>query len=202
MRKLRLLKDQILERWEDLFERSRTWWAGLSPREKIILGSASGVFGAILIVFVLKTLTTVLTETSRRAESLTENGRRIQSLIQQVNETRTQSQRFDTLMGSLKDTSSLKEYIDRQANRYGVMIAQSKPPTTPSTLATPEDEVLEIQLGTDTSLSAALNFLEAVQNRLGVRILQLRMMPDLTDRQKMNVDALIAKRKSDSEATP
>jgi len=198
--KIKIIRDQAIERWEDLLERTRTWWSSLAQRERIILGSAFGLFAAIFIIFIAKTFGGMLTDTARRAESLSENGRRIQTLIQQVVETRVQADRFDSLSLSTQDAGPLKDMLDRQASRYGVTIAEAKPTTTPSSLAEESDEVLEVKLGPDTSLSSALSFLDAVQNRLGIRILHLKIIPSKEDRQKLNVEALISKRAG--ETTP
>jgi type II secretory pathway component PulM len=199
--KLKLIRDQIAERWEDLLESTRTWWSSLAPRERVILGSASGLFAAVLLVFLTKSVFGIINETSARAESLAENGRKIQSLIQEIVETRMLSSRYDNLIASGQIEGSLKSYLDSQAARYGVIIAEAKPSTVNSNQATEGGEILEVRLGPDTSLSSGLNFLEAVQNRLGVRILHLRVIPSPADRQKLSIDALIAKQATE-QATP
>jgi type II secretory pathway component PulM len=191
--KFKSLRDQLGERWDDLFESSRTWWAGLAPREKLILGSASGLFAAVLVVFLAKSLFGVLSETSNRADSLAENGKRIQKLIQEIIDTRMLAERYDTAVLSSQVEGSLKSLLDAQAARYGVSITEAKAPTTNSNQAAEGDEVLELRLNSDTSLSAALNFLDAVQSKLGVRILHLRVIPNTQDRQKLSIDALISK---------
>jgi len=196
--KIKIIRDQTIERWEDILERSRTWWSSLAQRERIILGSALGLFAAIFIIFIAKTFGGMLSDTARRAESLSENGRRIQTLIQQVVETRLQADRFDSLSLSTQDPGPLKELLDRQANRYGVSIAEAKPTTSPSSLAAKDDEVLDVKLSPDTSLSSALSFLDAVQNRLGIRILHLKIIPSKEDRQKLSVEALISKRPTEA----
>ncbi len=195
--KIKNIRDQAIERWEDLLERTRTWWSSLAQRERIILGSAFGLFAAIFVIFIAKTFGGMLSDTSRRAESLSENGRKIQTLIQQVIETRVQADRFDSLSLSNQDTAPLKELLERQASRYGVTIAESKPSTIPTSLAEKEDEILEVRLGPETSLSSALSFLDAVQNRLGIRILHLKIIPGKEDRQKLNVEVMISKRTSE-----
>lgn len=187
------LRDQLSERWDDLFESSRTWWASLAPREKLILGSASGLFAAVLVVFLAKSLFGVLNETSNRADSLAENGKRIQKLIQEIIDTRMLAERYDTSVLSSQAEGSLKSLLDAQAARFGVNITEAKAPTTNSNQVAEGDEVLELRLNSDTSLSAALNFLDAVQSKLGVRILHLRIIPNTQDRQKLSIDALISK---------
>lgn len=191
--KIKALKDQLFERTDELQERARTWWSSLNQRERIILGSASAFFGALLVIFLARELSSLISDASDRARGLAEDGKKIQMLINQIVETRTQADRFDNL-SSGGDNSSLKDFSDRQASRFGVALQSAKPGSTKSSLVEEGEETLEVQLAPDVSLSAALNYLEGVQSRLGVRLIHLRIMPNTTDRSKLKVEAMFAKK--------
>lgn len=188
---LRRLKEKILENFEVYQEQFRGWWSKLAFREKVILGSASGLLGLVLLLAGAQQGFELLSSAFGRVD-LAERLTQVQSQVNRILQLQSQANRYDQLRGGLSDEFNFETEVNRRASRLGLNIDALRPSSTKSLLAEESSRLYEIRFSKETNLDRSLRFLDDLQSILGVRLINLRMKPGFQDRSQFEVEALFA----------
>lgn len=168
------IKERAFEHFEQLQEKARAFWMGLNQREKVILGSLLGLFSLLITIFIFKFTLGAFIYRQAQVESAMQNATKIQRIAYELVDQKRHLLKFERLRKTRGENFNLRQFIEQQANRYGVSI-ESIAPSRATSAAEKEEERMEVILSQKTSLDSALRFLEAVEGAIGVRLIDLKI---------------------------
>lgn len=190
---LKQIRDQIFEQAEAAREQLRSFWAGLAPRERLILSVASGLLGLVLISFSAKQIGSLFLSSDFDLEQNLEDARRIQSLVAELKNGRFQARRYDRLKEQRPASFQIESFLATQAQTFGLQIREVRPRRINSANAAQSNEKLfEVDIAKGASLDASLRFLESVEEVIGVRLVELRIRPEFEDASQLDVSFVVA----------
>ena len=178
---------ELINEWQ---EKVRQYWITLNPREKILLSSVAGVMCLLLVLAVGKQIFGAVFERAAQAEQVQANIGTIDRLSKKLRKQQGSLLSYERLRRLRGDNFDLIAEIRKNAPLYGADIKKLAP--TRAKKATEEDaEWIELELGGSTTLSAAVKLLESIERPLGVRIVELSMKPQFSNKSQFEVTALI-----------
>lgn len=197
MNKLRQWKEKAGERVDEIQEKVRAQWLAFNPREKMIVSILAGVMGFLVVTLVLKETIGLFSKVSSEAETNFKNIERLQSLLKDLQQQKTDLSRYDRLRGKRGETFQFQGFLESEAAKFGAVVQKVSPvrAITGSEKEKPTEEWMEVQLK-DTSLDSMLKFLSSVEDTLGLRLVELKVKPQFADATKLDITAIIASSKN------
>jgi hypothetical protein len=185
---------KILEKAQDLQEKARQFWMTLNMREKILLSIIAGFMSVLVVAAVVKQGAGLVFERASQAEQTVQNIGKIERLAKKLIQQRGPLLRYERLRAKRGDNFDAISFIKTQASKFGAEVKKVSP-TRPKEASEENLEWIELQLGGQTSLSAAMKLLESIEEPLGVRIVELSIKPQFSKKSQLEVTALITNAK-------
>jgi hypothetical protein len=186
------LKDKISQTIDGLQDQAQSAWANFSKRERIILGSAAGLFAVALLALALKFLGGFISGSQFDSAKTMKEVHEIQKLISELKSLKFKADQFDRKSKQKGEKFTMTKHIEDKAKRFRVTVKGVKPTRATSSLTEEGDELFEVQLASGSSLDDSLRFLDAVEDPIGVRIISMSMKPNFTDPSKFDVKFRVA----------
>lgn len=190
------LREKVFEPLEEWQEKGRQHWLSLNPRERVIVSVLAAVMTTLIAVLVVKEAVGFIYRHEYLAESNLKNVARIQKLTSDLNQQRSDLLKFERLKGKRGTDFQLNKYLENEAGRSGVSIAKISPTKSKTTQPSENMEWVEVQLMQETMLMPALQFLQSIDETLGLQLVELSIKPQFADPTKLNITAVISNDKS------
>ncbi len=185
-------RDKVVERFEDLQERARQQWMTLAPRERLIVSVMASLLVVLLSVLVVKEVFTFFSRHDRAVQASLENIGSIQSLSAEISAQRTQLIQFDRLRNMRGAEFQLNSFLENQARQFALSVEQINPTKVRTPNPSAEEDWVEVKLAKDVRLDGVLKWLRAIEEPLGIRIIDLQIKPQFADPTKLEVSAVVA----------
>jgi len=182
---------KIFEPLADVQDKVRQYWVTLNPRERIILSVLAGVMSLLVVAVVIKQSVGFVFNQASQAEDTLKNITKIQRLSETWIQQRGELLRYERMRGRRGDNFDLIPFINDLASKYGTTVTKISPTRPSSATKDMKADWVEVKLGGTTSLSSAMKLLRSIEEPLGVRIHELTIKPQFSDKTKVEVRALV-----------
>jgi len=161
----------------------------------MIVSVLASVMIVLLGVLVVKETVTFFSRHENQVQAMMDHIGEIQKLSSEISKQRSDLIRYERLRNRRGQDFKLSTFLESEARKYNVVLEKVGPtkPRNPDDAA--EEEWVEVQLGKDTTLDAALKFFQSAEEPIGVRLVELQMKPQFTDPTKLDVTAIMAAKK-------
>jgi type II secretory pathway component PulM len=188
-------REKIVEPLDELQERGRQQWMTLNPRERLIVSALASVMVVLIAVLVVKEAFTFFSKHENQVQSMMDHIGDIQKLAGEISRQRSDLVKYERLRNKRGNDFKLSTFLEGEARRYNVAIEKLSPTKPKTTEKDADEEWIEVKLAKETTLDAALKFLQAAEEPIGVRLVELEIKPQFTDPTKLDVLAIVASRK-------
>lgn len=188
-------REKIVEPLDELQERGRQQWMTLNPRERLIVSVLASVMVVLVAVLVVKEAFTFFSKHENQVQSMMDHIGEIQKLAGEISKQRSDLVKYERLRNKRGNDFKLSTFLEGEARRYNVAIEKLSPTKPKTTEKDSDEEWVEVKLAKETTLDAALKFLQAAEEPIGVRLVELEIKPQFTDPTKLDVLAIVASRK-------
>lgn len=185
-------KEKFAEPIEELQERARQQWLTLKPTERLIISVLAAILALLTAILIVKEAFTFFSRHETQVQESLENINEIQKLSAEISDQRMNLREYDRLKSRRGETFKINSFLETEGQRLGVAIEKVSPTKSRSSEKGSDEEWYEIKLGKNTTLDMAIRYLQAVQEPLGVRLIDLSMKPQFTDPTHLEVIAVIA----------
>ena len=190
-----IFKEKIQEPAEELQERLRQQWLSLNTRERLILSSLASLVVLLLSVLIIKEAFSFFSRHENRVQETMNSIGDIQELSAEIGRQKIELGRYERLKAKRGSDFKIASFLENESRKFGVTVEKASPTKSKSTTATADEDWMELKLGKDTNLDAALKFLQSIEEPLGVRIVELTIKPQFADPTKLEVLAIVAAQK-------
>ncbi|MDB5036886.1 MAG: hypothetical protein JWQ35_414 [Bacteriovoracaceae bacterium] len=193
IQKIRAYKEKFFEKFDEVQEKLRAQWFAFNPREKMIVSILAGVMGFLIVALIIKETSSLFSKASSDAENNYKNIEKIQTLLKDLSQQRSDLMRYEKLRGNRGESFKLSGFLETESAKYGITIAKTSPARALSAdgKESKNEEWLSVDIK-DTSLDSILKFLSSVEETLGLRVVELKVKPQFADATKLDVTTVIA----------